>query len=114
MAAFPDSFSTTQTTGHRQSPATQPGPKKNRDRACVATRTGIVLSSFQKTRNDKNFLTRTCSSTAISAAAARSTLSQKTKRIAAARGTSTTRPAGTGSSFLLNETSTAAIDKMAV
>jgi hypothetical protein len=80
MAAFPDSFSTTQITGHRQSPITQPGPKNHRDRACVTARTGIVRISFQKTRNDRNLRTRACSSIAISAAAARSTLSEKTKR----------------------------------
>src|SRR5580698_9037005 len=114
MAALPDSFSTTQTTGHRQSPITQPGPKKNRDLACVTTSTGIVLSSFQKTRNDRNFLTRACSSIAISAAAARSKLSEKMKRIAAASGTSTIRTAATGTSLPLNETIKAAIDRTVV
>ena len=79
MAAFPDSFSTTQITGHKLSPITQPGPKNNRERACVTIRTGIVRTSFQKTRNERNFLTRTCSSIAMSAAAARSTLSEKMK-----------------------------------
>src|ERR1035441_8713725 len=91
MAAFPDSFSTTQITGHRLSPITQPGPKNNRDRACVTTRTGIVLTSLQKTRNDRNFLTRTCASIAISGAPARSKLAEKMKRMAAALGTSPIR-----------------------
>ena len=39
-------FPPTQITGHRQSPITQPGPKKNKDRACVTTRTGNFLNQL--------------------------------------------------------------------
>ena len=66
------------TTGQRQSPITQPGPKETNARACVLARTGTDLTSFQNTRNHRNRRTRTRSSRAASAAAARSRLSPKT------------------------------------
>src|ERR1035438_2546236 len=98
-AAFPRKFSTTQTTGHRQSPVTQPGPNRNNDRACVTARAGIAFTNRQKTRKEANLRTRTFSSMATSAAVARMALSEKTSRMAAAGGTSTVRSIDPGTNL---------------
>src|ERR1700733_3654121 len=110
----PESPSTTQITGHRQSPVIQRRPTKSNAIACVAKRTGSIRTNLPRTRNDENLLIPAHSSTAMSAATALSKLSEKIKRIAAAIGTNTLLISAVGSKLLLIGSNRAVADRTPV